>query len=370
MNTFDRYLFKQFILAFILSTTLLLGLFLIIDFFAKLKAFLEVSPAGGGIGFIFQYYLVRLPVYWVEIMPVITLVAAMLVIIRFMRTNEFIPLLSAGVSMFRLIRPIILGGVFLALIMFATSELIIPPLEPIISRTEKILRFEGYQRYLLSHDKDNNSFVIERYDYTSKMMTNLRMMKFAPAGTSVIAADYALWQDPPKTESLVTKPRGWYLYKGAEYFYPAPVGQLPRKTYDPLPEGYRLETSLTAEDLEKSEKSLAYYRLRELTSLIRKSPHQPHLYLQLYNKFAFPLSALVLLILGIPFLFMSELNLASASVAKGIGICLVVTIAFFSLRFLGESLGMKGTLPAWLAAGGPLFLFALIALLLFRNIKT
>lgn len=352
----DWYLIKYFLFSLIVTTFILLGLFLVIDFFSKLKPFM-VTEQSSVISFIIEYYAYRLPIYLLDLLPIITLAAVILTIIRFIKTHELIPMFSAGISARRIILPFFVIASILAILMFLANELLIPSLEEKLSYLDKVLRFEGFERYLLIHDSDKNSILIERYDYTHKKMTNVKMIKFDANGDfkAIISAEYSLWQN-------ISQP-GWVLYNGIEYLYDKRGGRQAKRFAQ---EGHYMETTLTTADLERSEKSLSYMGINDITALINQYPHRAYLKMQLYNKFTIPLSLLILLIIGIPFIMIGE----SHNLFMGIGICLLMSLLFFVSQFFFGNLGTKGIIPPLLAVTFPLILFGLIGSFLLRKVQT
>lgn len=349
MKKIDRYILRQFILNFLVIAWCLIGLFLVIDFFAKLKTFLQITQIGT-LSFILQYYLYRLPLFLVELIPIITLVAAMLTLTKLMKTQEFIPLLSSGISFYRILKPIFLFTLLLTPIVFMVNELVIPNLTKELSRTDRILKSEGVDRYILVHDGDNSSLVIEWYDYTNRIMRNIAMIKFDETGQfhSIISAQRGEWHVQGESQDD-SRPEGWYLYKGTIIPYeekePGRWLRKEQEKHEFSEEGYRLDSKLKPEDLEKSQKSLIYASIGELIHLVRTHPHQPHLRMHLYNKFSFPLATVLLFLLGIPFILVGE----SHHRAISIGICLIVSLSFYIIRFLLDNLGSQGIIPPFLA---------------------
>lgn len=352
----DWYLIKYFIFSLLVTTFILLGLFLVIDFFSKLKPFMETEQASL-ISFIIEYYTYRLPIYLLDLLPIITLAAVILTIIKFITTNELIPMFSAGISARRIILPFFIIASVLAILMFLANETLIPSLEEKLSYLDKVLRFEGFERYLLIHDSEKNSILIERYDYTHKKMTNVKMIKFDAKGDfhSIVSAEYSLWKNKENP--------GWISYNGVEYLYDKRGGRQAERFGN---EGHYMGTTLTTSDLERSEKSVAYMGISDIIALINQYPHRTYLRMQLYNKFALPLSLLILLLIGIPFVMMGE----SHNLFMGIGMCLLTSLLFFVSQFFFGNLGTKGIIPPLLAVTFPLILFGLIGTFLLRKIHT
>lgn len=358
MKKLDRYIIHHFLFALGISALVLLGVYLVVHFFTSLQDFIQIHQENTFL-FILKYYLCRLPLILLMLLPIITLVAAMLTVTKFIRDNEFIPVFSAGISIYRALLPVFGLALLISGLMFLLDEEIIPRLRQDLSRTDKILKSEGSDYNILTHDGMNSSIFIKEYDYIKKVMHKVSVTKCNKENKleAKIIAETGCWEERENP--------GWYLYDGVAYSYDE---QGLRKG---LPErfaesGYLLTTDLTPEDMEKTGDILSYTEISDIRKLINRYPHQAYLKVKLYNKITFPLTNLILLALGLPFVLIGE----SRNFFIGIGICLSVGIIFFLVQFLFESLGTKGIIQPALATGAPLVLFGLIALILFRQVRT
>jgi lipopolysaccharide export LptBFGC system permease protein LptF len=135
MKTLDRYIIRSFLInvalwfvAF-LSLRTVADLFINMDEFAKLgKAFPELVTDIAG------FYGYQLLVYFAELGGVIVVVAAAFTLARMNHANELTAMLASGVSLYRVIWPIILCSIALGGLIIIDHELVIP------SVAEKLVR--------------------------------------------------------------------------------------------------------------------------------------------------------------------------------------------------------------------------------------
>ncbi|MCK4908991.1 MAG: LptF/LptG family permease [Planctomycetes bacterium] len=362
LKKLDRYVLKQFILTLSVTALVLLGLYLIVHFFTKIQDFIEISHKNIFL-FIVKYYFYRLPMIILDLIPLITLVAAMVTITLFIKTNELTPMFSAGLSIYRILVPIFVFAFFISVFMFFLDEKIVPTLKADISQTEKILKSEGQERYILTHDENNSTVLIQSYDYTEKMMRKVSITECGEGNTlqSKLIAETARWINNEKD----TAPGRWQLYHGTAYFYDQSGRRKgpPRKFAE---DGYAWTTDLTPTDLARTDDTLSYTELSRLKKMILKYPHQNYLKVKFYSKMALPLVNLILLFLGLPFVLIGE----SKNFFAGVGICLVVCIIFFMFQFFFESLGTKGLVNPIVAVWFPLVFFGGVAVFLFQKVRT
>jgi lipopolysaccharide export LptBFGC system permease protein LptF len=87
---------------------------------------------------------------------------------------------------------------------------------------------------------------------------------------------------------------------------------------------------------------------------------------QLYRKFSFPLFALIMALIGLPFAF----SIGKRGALTGIAIAIGIAIVFWATDSLFEALGNLNQLPPIAAAWSPDLLFGLGGLYLFLRVKT
>ena len=127
MNILDRMLLVTFLRGFVICFGCTMSLYIIVDMFtnlddfgAKANGFLDVIMN------ILNYYGYRIAMYYDRLCEAIALLAAMFTIAWMQRSNELLPILSAGVSTHRVLRPILFGAVLVLTLGILNQELLIP----------------------------------------------------------------------------------------------------------------------------------------------------------------------------------------------------------------------------------------------------
>jgi lipopolysaccharide export LptBFGC system permease protein LptF len=286
------------------------------------------------------------------------LIAVMITIIRLMKTRELIAMLSAGIAMYRIVLPIFITILSVIAIMYYTNEKIIPYLGKNITLTEKILKSEGSDRFLIRQASEYQ-FTIKKYNYPKQQMNDVWINQYDRENNLItqIVAEQGVWS--------TRKTPGWLLSNGLIYSYDANgFRKSAPQTFQQ--NGFLLSCGLTPRSIEKLEESSSYLGLAQLGSLISTQPQNNTLKVQYYSKLTEPLTVLILIFLGLPFAIVRK----SQSLAKGIGICLVISLTFFIVKFLSENLGNKGILPSFWAIILPLLIFAIFGIIMSRRIRT
>jgi lipopolysaccharide export system permease protein len=133
MNLLDRSLVRGYLKSYFVCLTSLLSLYVIVDLFMNLDDFADRHRGLSGVlQHIATYYGYRISQIFDRLSEAIVLLAAMFTVAWMQRNNEMLPLLSAGVSTRRVIRPIILCAVVLLGLSVVNQELIIPQIAPML----------------------------------------------------------------------------------------------------------------------------------------------------------------------------------------------------------------------------------------------
>ena len=110
MTILDRMLFLSFLRAYFIVLTSTLSLYIVIDLFTNIDDFLSASPQFVEVAkYIVSYYAIRVLQYFDRLCETLSLLAAMFTVAGLQRNNELMPILSAGVSTRRVLRPILLA---------------------------------------------------------------------------------------------------------------------------------------------------------------------------------------------------------------------------------------------------------------------
>jgi lipopolysaccharide export system permease protein len=106
MPLVDRYILKEWCVAFLLTLFLILGVLLLQNMMDDLPDLLAVQASFPQI---VHYFLLSLPAYLPLVLPIIFLVSLLFAVGNLHRNNEIIALRAQGLSLFR-ISPFTLGG--------------------------------------------------------------------------------------------------------------------------------------------------------------------------------------------------------------------------------------------------------------------
>src|SRR5438876_11509631 len=117
LTLIDRHLIRSYLKAYLVCLVSMMGLFVVVDLFTNLDKFTQASkgfvPVMQHIGLV---YLNKLPQIFNHLCEAIGLLAGMFTVTWMQRNNELLPLLSAGVSTRRVVRPVLIcAGIMMGL---------------------------------------------------------------------------------------------------------------------------------------------------------------------------------------------------------------------------------------------------------------
>lgn len=113
MRLLDRYVLSKFAMPFIYCFVGFLAIWFIFDLADNLQDFMAGSLSWR---LIWQYYTSQIPEIIVMSLPISTLLALLYSLTAMSRSNEIISMLGAGISVFRLIFPLLIVGVLVSMV--------------------------------------------------------------------------------------------------------------------------------------------------------------------------------------------------------------------------------------------------------------
>jgi LPS export ABC transporter permease LptF/LPS export ABC transporter permease LptG len=358
----DDYVFKDFIFYLALITSSFLILILIFTLFELLGDILrnQVSPLIVG-----EYLLNVTPYFIYNVAPLMMLLAVLVTFTLLQRSNEITAIKATGISIYRLIIPVMLVALAVSVALFFMDQSYLPYTNQRQDALRSMIKGKPPQTYLNPGRKwilgeHSNIYYYQFFDSDRDQFGNLNVFQFDPATfqlTRRISAARAHW-DPTLQQWVCTQ--GW-------------VRTLDGSTVD----SYRTFDVSTFAALSehpsyfkkevKQSSEMNYEELRRYIGDLQQSGFDVvRLKVQLQKKLAFPLITLVMAMLAIPFSLSSGKHGALTGVATAVLIALVYT--FVSNLF--EAMGNISQLPPVLAAWSPDLIFAFVGGYLLLRVPT
>ena len=126
------------------------------------------------------------------------------------------------------------------------------------------------------------------------------------------------------------------------------------------------ETDITPNDIRLATEDKTNMSFSQLLEIYRRNPERIQLLTLMHHKITFPLSNVVLLLLG----FWTILRRRNQSVFLGIAMCMIICAAYFATDFVAQAFGNRGSIHPVLATWLPLTLFGSLGISLYPGIRT
>jgi len=361
----DRYVLGIFLPALAMFTMTLLFLFVAVDFASKLGKFLELRDVSL-LQFVIKFYLYRIPMLLMILIPSVLLFAPTFTIIKLARANEILPIAAAGISLRRMSLSFVVAAILSAAAMAVLEEIILPEVGDKISETEDIFSVRNVKYNIEDYDGITKLYAKE-FTVESLLLkgaVRITQLNEQKQPVEIVTAEECRWD---------LKRKRWVAFNGAvewpfELMYPP--GEKPQTKKLQIPaEGYVIETKLKPETLRRSSGLSSRFSFMPLKPLIqdaRRFPHDPSKALRVQARFAFPLSPVVLVLLGVPMV----MDPNSKSFIKGLIFCFLLAVGYYLVHFACVDLGSRGGMPPVLAAWFPVGSFGLAGLFSFSRMRT
>ena len=214
----SRYVLVAFLFAFAITLIAIVALFLVVDGTRQAQALVK-SGRHDVVGQMLRYYALHLPIIFVQIGPVVTLVAAAFALTRLRRTGQLVPILASGVSLHRVLLPVVVFALGMVGLSLAFEQWVIPPASASIRTQGLSNRREAAIYNLLVEDRANGLVVfMGKYTPARQAMENVHVFELADPGGGgnwQLRGRLFAWQG----SALPTG--GWLFRDGYRYDYDA-----------------------------------------------------------------------------------------------------------------------------------------------------
>ena len=376
MKILDRYVAKNFIIGYVIAFGVLMGLRVITDLFVNLDEFTERADINTAavIKNILMFYSYNCTLYFRDFAGMITAVAAAFSFGRMVRSNELVAVMAPGISLKRIIAPIVFLALLLTGVLIIDQEFLIPPLADKLVRSHDDL--PGQESYDVRFIGDRHGSLInsQRFEVGTRTLHSptilLRQQTDRPGiweVTGRITAEkavdkdnngqWALFSRDPKTDDLID--RGLLERVGAH----GTPEQIPFYTSD-----------ITARDIPIRRKSehKTLLSLRTLMALEKQETGIRDIFQlssQKHFRITDPIINLVMLMVSLPILVCRDPKSMKSAVMISFSITGACFITTFVCRMLATEVIFDKVMPA-LWAWLPVFIFLPIAFIELDSMKT
>ena len=378
MKLIDRYILAQFVKNYMISLTVLIGLYVVMDMVFEFDKIAVVDKSGAGptglaavasiVRDVADYYFYQCFLIFTQMSGIIPVVAAAFTLLRLSRFNELTAMLAAGVPILRMTVPIVAASVVLNGLLVVDQEVVLPRMIPkLVRKHDDMHRSAGKSFQIEPMPVDEHSELLAAlYDPGPLTMENMDVVWRDDRAQPVrhLWADAATWD---------AAGGDWQLTGGHTTTGLAPGQTLsadkPTATY----------TGVTPDDIALSHdrgsnlvELLSTHRINELIAR-PKSYGVSGLYRIKYLRLAQPVMNVVLLLLTIPTVLTYDPKALKPAATR----CLTLTGLAMGSVFLCQQIAGQPPLGAdWVSAWPalmswmPIFVFLPLAIVLLERVRT
>jgi len=355
----DRYVSGEFLRMWLSALLAFIVIFLVVNLFEKISKFLEYNvPAH----IIFKYYLFMMPyiVKWIN--PIAVLLGVLFSLGGLSRNLEITAMTSAGLSLRRIILPLVLLALAISGAVFVFGETVVPYANSRMEEIDTVYvkrlpSLKTIRRINLAYrGREGRFYYIRVFDGIRNVMRDVRIIEKGSGGeiTKLIVARQGIWRGDR-----------WQFRDGSIRTFNR-NGQVTvtdfEKKYIPLPEVPKdfLREEKTAEAMKFNELAVHIANLEDSGVDATKER------VELYLKISVALANFVVIFLGAPLALQSQ----RSGLAYGFGLAILLGFMLWGALAVGRAFGQDGTLPPLVAAFLPDAIFSVVGVGMLYRART
>ncbi len=366
MFILDRYIFSQWFKIFFGAMFVTLGILILHDAYSDLP---DLISYGANAATIIKYYALKLPSYIPVVLPISLLLSIIFSLGTLHRNSEIIAMRAAGLTIWRISRPLWAAGICLSILLFYLNADIVPKAVQAGRADIEALRLAGERKAhktsnndIINHLSFNNRknsriwFVREFVKSTNEAKgVEVHVLDSQSRETHAVRAKYGFYNNSDKC---------WTFKDGFEVFFDAQTSNAKRtlkfreKTFKDFGEDPDI-MELTI----KRPKDLSVLELRHLIDVLGEEKEMLPYSVQLQSMLTSPFVCLIVVAIAIPFSVAGVRTNPMVGVSKTVGLF----FAYYLLTNIFTAVGSKDLLTPAMAAWIPNIIMMLWALSLYRK---
>jgi LPS export ABC transporter permease LptF/LPS export ABC transporter permease LptG len=360
-NIMDRYVTRLFVWVFLLVVLSGVSLFIIFDLSENFDDILK-NKVGSGVMLSYYKYL-SLQMFY-DIAPIVVLVTTLLTFSLLSRTNEITAAKSLGMSLYRLSLSAVAAAMLVTFFCGYLESSVLPASNEKVAKLKD--RIHGkvtartYRRadrqWLFGQGRYIYNYI--HYDPQQASLQRLQVFDFDDQHrlTRRLYAEGARYAG----DDAWVFDNGWARsFQGVDVTAYTRFKEPKIVRYPETPAYFDSEI--------RPPEQMRYGELKGYIQELRESGQSvPELQVQLEEKIALPVASLIMALVALPFAF----RLGRQGALYGIGVSLVLGIAFMAVYAFFTKMGAAGALPPSVAVWSPAAVFSLLSGYLFLGVRT
>jgi LPS export ABC transporter permease LptF/LPS export ABC transporter permease LptG len=312
-----------------------------------------------------EYLLNVMPYLLYKMAPLVMLLAVLVTFGLMQRSNEITAIKATGVSIYRIVTPVVVASAALAAGLFFADQFYLPRTNKRQEALHNQIKGKPAQTYLRPDRKwifgqHNDIYYYQFFDPDRDQFGNITVFQLDRPSFTItrrIHADRAHWEDDL---NRWVYEQGWdraLNVAAIANYHPFEVATFPELLE--MPAYFKKEV--------KQDSEMNYEELRRYIRDLQQSGFDVvRLRVQLNNKLSYPLMTFIMAILAIPF----SVSTAKKSTITGVAVAVGIAVFYTVVSRLCEAMGDLSQLPPALAAWSPDLIFILVGGYLILKVPT
>ena len=368
VSILDKYIMRQVIEIFIMGIVIFTSIIFASDTFITLIK--QITLYGIPFNVALMIVLLNLPQVIVMAIPMSVLFSTVMTLNKLSLSSEITVMRACGIGLNRIAKPIFIFAAVMSLFTFIVNETIVP----ITNSQSKTLAVWALGQKNIPNGKQN--FTFKETKSTPEGGNSIKRLFFVQRCEDNILKNVTVVDFSEKDALKViqsqtgkTSPEGWQFIKGAAYTMTKKENILNSVWFAQTTADFGMDVKdKLTEDEATQYNVVALWKYIENNSKKHHDPKTHSLFkIELHNKFAFPFTTMVLVLLGVPL----AITPPRVRYNRGFLFSILIIFLYYLLRALSISLGEEMKIAPLLAALVPnVILFILGSILYYRKVYT
>lgn len=358
ISRIDRYIATLFMGYFLGGLLIFVTIFLAVDSLSTIVSYKDVDASA-----LISYYIYYIPEVMYRMLPVASVLATVFTLSNLNKTNELVALFSCGMSLIRITTPILIVALFISLAFSYLGDTVLP----ILTQKKNFIFYNEIKK----KPGQYSTVKTDRIWYRSKnTLFNIKTLR--PEANRAQGLTLYYFNDNWDLIQMITA-------DSAEFFgdkWQLNLGSVTLFTEDnsfPLVSEFQKKIVMMGEDageISKTTHTADVLSHKELAGYIKRNKEAGldtvRYEVDYHAKFGFAVTALVMVLLGIPF---SVGKTRSGGIMANMGICMGLVFLYWTFYSSCLTLGYHGHLNPILAAWAPNLIISGLAIYFLLRLK-
>jgi lipopolysaccharide export system permease protein len=346
MRILTRLVAREFFKTISILLAAFITIYLLIDF-ERIADFVKFKAT---VWQIIEYYVYKIPLIIFQTIPMAALVGTLVILATLSKHNEIVAMRLSGLSMFRIILPVLFIGFFISVANFFFNEYVVPITNKRVDYVEKVKIEKKKVRLVFNEDqiwfRGSNGYIynIDEVDPVKKIMRGVVIYK--------MAKDFVV-EERIDAATLSYSGGSWVLsspkirrFADGRLSQVLDLGSLILSEVTDPPEDFF--------QIKRHPDTMGYGELRQYVSKLRAKGYNANRYeVEKESRLSVPWISFVMTLIAASFIPGDP-----RSGGQHIGICLIIAFSYWIILAMSLSLGRGGALHPLIAAWSANFLFA------------